>query len=244
MDVVYDWKVLAKDGADGCDDAVAAAPAREGVPFRCAVADGASESSFSGLWAELLVRAHAAGCLRARRFREDLLPLRAEWRRQVSARPLPWYAEAKVAEGAFAAFVGLAVGVRAARPWWQATALGDSCLFHVRADRLLCAFPVTTSRAFRRRPVLLATNPRGHEAGIRRTGGTWEVDDVFLLMTDALAAWFLQAHERGANPWREVLDLDTRDGPSFREWVASLRAQRALRNDDVALIRAQVADGT
>lgn len=83
--------------------------------FRCAVADGASESAFSGLWARLLVRGFGRGRLR-------LEQLRRTWQRAVGgrgggdaaagngkAKQLPWYLEKKVASGAHAALIGLAL---------------------------------------------------------------------------------------------------------------------------------------
>jgi len=243
MDIACAWRLLPKDGEETCEDAAGGAMAAEGQPFRCAVADGATETSFAGLWANLLVRAHLAGRLRANQLGDDLGPLAAQWRLQVQGRPLPWYAEAKAAQGACAAFVGLSIGAVRDRTWWQAYALGDSCLFHIRRDRMLRAFPLCASDRFGRTPVLLSTTPGRELRRLRITGGTWEVDDVFLLMTDALAGWFLRAYEQGGLPWRTLLDLDARDGMALEDWVALQRRRGDLRNDDVALLRAQVAAG-
>ena len=80
---------------------------REGDRFRFAVADGATETSFSGLWAQLLVRSFGAGTLRQAHFDASLRPARVSWRRAVSSKPLPWYAEAKVLDGAYAALLGV-----------------------------------------------------------------------------------------------------------------------------------------
>src|SRR2546422_7087812 len=75
--------------------------------FRCAVADGATETSFSGLWAQMLVRAYCKGELS--RKRQDLSRLQRNWLKFVSGRPLPWYAEEKLRSGAFSSIVGLAL---------------------------------------------------------------------------------------------------------------------------------------
>src|SRR4051812_36303138 len=72
------------------------------LPFTCAIADGATESSFSNIWAQFLaIKFVSCGgdldCL------EAAMPvLRADWRQRVSAKPLPWYAEQKIEQGAFA----------------------------------------------------------------------------------------------------------------------------------------------
>ena len=117
-------------------------------------------------------------------------------------------------------------------------AIGDSCLFQVRGDELLLAFPLTASTAFDTRPALLssdaASNARLQERVATATG-SWRSADRFYLMTDALAAWFLREHEAGGRPWHhlEVLTQDM----TFATWVDSLRQSGALRNDDVTLLR-------
>src|SRR5437867_1266359 len=66
---------------------------------RCAVADGATETSYSQSWARLLVWAFANDHL-VGPGREELNALRRLWRRWVRRRlraPLPWYAEQKAA---------------------------------------------------------------------------------------------------------------------------------------------------
>src|SRR5262245_58112070 len=79
---------------------------REAARFRCAIADGATETSFSGLWANQLVREYCRQTS-VKQFVGSLPRLRQEWQWQVSAKPLPWYAEEKARSGAFAAFLGL-----------------------------------------------------------------------------------------------------------------------------------------
>ncbi len=70
--------------------------------FRCAVADGASESAFANIWAELLVRGFGHRRL-------NVAELRNHWKQEVKGRPLPWFLEKKVGRGAFAAFIGLSL---------------------------------------------------------------------------------------------------------------------------------------
>ena len=60
--------------------------------FRVAVADGATETSFSGLWAKLLVRSYAEGRLLPEGFAASLVKLQARWRSAITRKPLPWYA--------------------------------------------------------------------------------------------------------------------------------------------------------
>ena len=102
--------------------------------YRYAIADGATETSFSGLWARLLVEAHGEGKIGIVSDQQILEPLQQRWTAVVCERPLPWYAEEKAQQGAFAAFLGLRLTCPGRRSpgRWRAMAMGDSCLFQLR----------------------------------------------------------------------------------------------------------------
>jgi hypothetical protein len=225
-----------KDGhtEDECEDAWAADPAAG----RFAVADGASESAFAGLWARLL----AEGFLSASRPRDLpgwLSDVRRRWSAEVMDLELPWYAEIKRQEGAFATFLGLHVPPEEAAPScrWHALAIGDSCLVRVRKDRRVRAFPLRGSSDFGNQPLLLGSWP-SPVPSFRRCSGTLRPGDRLLLMTDALAQWFLNSHEQGEQPWEAVAMLLSADRPeaAFADWVGELRKEGALHNDDVTLL--------
>lgn len=215
---------------------VAASRPDPAVPFRCAVADGATEASFSGLWARLLTTACGSGLLPAtgEGWQHSLPALRAAWLRSVRRRPLPWYAEAKLEAGAFAA---LCTAAFHSDGRWTAAAVGDSCLFHVRDGQLLTAFPLDRAASFGSRPWLLSSVDRaadGLEGRIRVAAGSWAPGDTAFLMTDALACWFLAEAEAGGQPWAALAAL--RPGAAFADWIGRLRAARRIRNDDVTLL--------
>lgn len=226
--------------ADEYEDAYAADP----DAGRFAVADGASESSFASLWAQLLVEEFVHPASRRDSPNGWLAPLRQRWEAEVDGRPLPWYAEAKRAEGAFATFLGLALRRAAGHGrggHWRALAIGDSCFFQVRANRLVRAFPLTGAEDFGNRPDLLCSRARANhrlKPRRRRAQGRWQAGDCFFLATDALAEWFLRRHEEGLKPW-QMLEAGLR-GPSaeaaFAAWVEERRSGQALRNDDVTLL--------
>ncbi len=209
--------------------------------WRGAVADGATEAAFTGIWAKILARADGAGELCAESFWTDLQPLRQQWVRAVTkvtaGKPLPWYLEEKRRSGAFAALAGLALH----DGWWSAVALGDCCVFQLRAGELQYAFPLRRSQDFGSRPALVPTNPaREDRRALRVTTGEWRRGDMFLLMSDALAAWFLRGVEQGEPRWPlpEALEasVEAERTPAFAEWIAGLRDAHALRNDDVTLV--------
>jgi len=218
--------------------------------FRCAVADGATETSFSGMWAKQLVRAFCS-CTPDALILTALPALQQRWLTTVQRRPLPWYAEEKVRSGAFAALLGLVL-VDSTEPGgpgqWRATALGDSCLVHMRNETILARFPVQDAASFTNQPHLLSSNPSYNERAAKHlvtTGDGWCSGDTFYLMTDALAHWFLSEAEAGRQPWAVLRDLDTKDqSKPFADFVADLRQTKSMRNDDVTLLRVEVwADG-
>jgi hypothetical protein len=219
------------------EDAIAVS-AHDGFPHRFAVADGASESSFARLWAELLVRSYADGLLMACALPDGLQPIQSCWRDEVASRPLPWYAAEKARSGAFAALAGLTLN---ADGTWQALASGDCCVMHVRADRLQRSFPLESAAAFDNRPRLLSSNPErnaGLHTAVAVTVGRWQPGDSFLLASDALAAYLLRrVVDEGRTVGRAI---PFRRPHTFRRWADSRRAERALRNDDLSLLRVQL----
>jgi len=209
-----------------------------GLPRRLAVADGATESSFARLWATLLAGAYVDGELSPESLVEQLQPLQQRWSVEVAAKPLSWYASEKARNGAFAALAGLTLCPNGT---WQAVAVGDCCVLHLRDGLLLRSFPLEHAAAFDNRPKLLSSNPernQGLRESIRATCGHWQPGDSFLLMSDALAAYVLRRVVGGGDPAGVVLPF--RRPHVFRRWVEARRADRSLRNDDVSLLRVRV----
>ena len=210
--------------------------------FNCAIADGATESSYARIWAKQL--AHAAGMRHPSdeaALRERVKPLQKQWAGYVAQRiqkhALPWFVEEKANSGAFAALLSLEVS---AAQTWRAMAVGDCCVVHVRLDQIQQAFPLTCAADFTQRPYLLSSQPARNSllhAHVRTAQGEWQAGDVFLLMTDALSQWCLAEAEAGGRPWEALLQFAPHDSIGFEAWLATLRAARAIRNDDVTLLR-------
>ena len=219
-----------------CEDASAADP----DAARFAVADGASESAFAGEWALLLAEAYVADPPGSDGWPAWLAPVRKRWLARVGGRAMPWYLEEKFDAGAFATLLGVELRRgRGGAVAWRAAAVGDSCLFQVRGDKLVRSFPLTSAAEFGSRPALLGSRggPPAGSPPARREGEA-RPGDSLLLMTDALAQWFLAEAEAGGKPWRELPAL--RDEGGFAEWVEARRAAGALRNDDVTLLTIRV----
>ncbi len=205
--------------------------------FRCAVADGATETSFSGLWAKILCDAYVAG-------QTSLEELQKQWLEQVSSQELPWYAEQKLESGAYAAFVCLTLYQAEKSVIWKAKAIGDSCLFHIRGDQLLKSFPIDTWQDFNNSPLLMASRADRNEealAGVKVLEGQCEGGDVFLLMSDAISNWFLRRHHEHGDAVKLLEEVSNQE--DLEKLCKQERGQRDgdgrafMPNDDVTLVR-------
>ena len=224
---------------DEYEDAWAAEPGRG----RFAVADGASETSFAGRWAQLLTE----GFLTAPRptdLADWLAEPRRRWSSEVMGLQLPWYAEMKRDQGAFATLLGL--GVRppsGGRPGkWRAVAVGDSCLVRVRPDGAIRSFPMRKSSDFGNQPRLIGSRG-GPALEPDYASGSLSPGDRLLLMTDSLAQWLLHAHEQGGRPWDDVGAVLSAPQPddAFAAWMEALRGPDGMRNDDVTLLAIELS---
>ncbi|MEV0677732.1 protein phosphatase 2C domain-containing protein [Actinosynnema sp. NPDC050436] len=245
-----------------CEDAHSVLPDRAADdwhtgPVVAAVADGASESLLAGEWAALLAAsvvgaAHAGDeVLHDRdRFAAALVDAGRAWRewlvgyvaqREAGGRPIAWYEQPKLDRGPHSTVLAARFATTASGTTpWAAAALGDSCLFHVRDERLLRAFPVEASAAFDNSPGLVNAFTEDRELFARhaRTAcGEAEQGDQFFLCTDAIAAWFLRATERGERPWRVLCEFTPHgDLDGFGAWLRKVRDEGEMRNDDVTVV--------
>ena len=202
--------------------------------FRAAIADGASASLMAGEWAELLATEYCKANDNSDFDGATVFRLADRWRQRVAAEPLPWYAQAKAALGAFATLAGVTVH---AGGRWDALTAGDSCVFQVRDGALVAAHPIDRANDFGRVPILLGTAGVDPAGSLQGRAGSYEPGDHLYLMTDALAAWALGEIEGGRDPWNWLAALETDVNPlPFARWIADRRGAGRLENDDVCLL--------
>lgn len=210
---------------------------------RYALADGASESCFAGLWARLLVEdfaKHTGSYVHS--WPASVPSVQVLWDADVRSRRLPWHAERGVGQGAFGAFLGVVLRTASdASAWWQAIAVGDACVMHTRDEALLRAFPLDHSEQFGNDPSLVGSRMALEDIDKRVqiwADGHGQPRDRLWMMTDALAQWCLAEHEKGGNPWREMgsLVIPSEGDNGFASWIERLRDGGRLRNDDVTLL--------
>jgi len=206
----------------------AAASSPERLPLHAAVADGATESAYARRWAQILAAGWVEHAPRAPDELVQAVPAwRQSWQRDASekTRGQPWYAVAKIEQGAFAALLGLTLHPSGA---WHALGLGDCNLFHLRDDTVRLAWPLQDPDAFSHRPELLSSRSSPSEMTPDATQGTWTAGDTFLLASDAVAAWLLRVGPPAGR---------TLDAASFAPRIRQARGDGALRNDDATLVR-------
>ena len=216
---------------------------------RFCVADGATEAFDSRRWARLLTKHWVA--------KQNLLTreelggwaqvLGEKFERRWAKKSLPWYAEEKARDGAFAAFVGLAFLSSSEGLAWQMVALGDSCLIHKRQGVLVKALPLSDPSAFGFHPILLPSKVVKQQDIVDHfiiTTGQAQPGDVFFLFSDAIAAWYLQEamaeNSSRATEFERLVAVD--DIVGVKAVIACERRKQTLRNDDVAIVRVAVGD--
>lgn len=239
---------IAKGGnrPEECEDAFRVCYSQEvsETLARAAISDGASGAAFAGEWASILVDTFVERPLDILGLSEEALHGwlslgQEEWRLEVPWSLIPWHGEAKAKVGAFATLLGVTikrVSDNTDRFQFETMAVGDSCLFVIRDDRLSFSFPMKESLEFDNNPSLVCSNPANAEdlwQEVQLHSGDCVAGDRLILTSDALACWFLSQCEVGETPWRTLLALE----PSqWDDWVEEQRGAGLMRNDDTTLV--------
>jgi hypothetical protein len=210
---------------------------------RFAVADGATEAIFSGLWASLLTKAWSSAelSLDSSRYEDTLASLSAQWLANVATASMPWWAEEKLRRGAFSTLAGLRITQdETNRTTWSLSAVGDSCLFLIRANQVVVKGPLTHSDQFGFSPYLIGSPRSQHEsirANLVHLEGELDPGDELVLATDALSCWFMRKLEQGYKPSELLLFLEHENADlAFTNFVNNARSSQQMRNDDVTFM--------
>ena len=211
---------------------------------RAALSDGASESAFAREWANVLADAFVSKPPDMCGLTNDsmcdwLTYAQEEWRAGIPWDRIPWHGEAKARAGSFATLLGLTVTTKTGnsrRPSWRAIAVGDSCLFVIRDDRLWLSFPLENAAQFDNSPNLVCSNPENMGdlwENVHQSDGECAPGDSFILASDALACWFLGRNAEGEKPWKTLLALNE---SGWAAWVEEQRHAGLMGNDDTTLV--------
>lgn len=220
---------------------------RGGGELAClALSDGATEAAMSRDWAKVVVGSTWRCLLEApSEPSTDVIATHAvdawlaEAREVFSAaihgRVLPWYLRAKMSrQGAFATFLGVRLTHGHGRRHWSAVACGDTCVIHVAHGCISSSFPLSSADAFTSRPSLVPSDEAfGTPVLRRRKEQPWQLGDIFVLATDAVAHWILEEAE-GNRRLRSLIHCQTIE--DFETLVAKERAAGRMKNDDSTAI--------
>lgn len=251
----YYWVSIPKDGNDEKEneDAVALMPGRHQqqlTKFRCVVADGATQASFSRLWANILVNNAIKGYLTPsiNKYENVVKQSCEEWNSDIEKLDLSWFAKEKVTRGAFSTFLWIGMNTHKSQDFanLSAVSIGDTELIIVRNEKVIHAQPLGNSNDFNSSPMLISSKNeknrdlRPNFSRVRVVPG----DDV-ILSTDALAKYLLSQYEMGINPLvtLEPLIWNEQDRYSFfKDWITTKRRARVLKNDDSTMVWIHLAN--
>jgi len=224
-------------------------------PLRLVVADGATESVYAGLWAELCADGFASLNLDTiepnpveleaapadvgesnsaadagwrQEWRDVLAARQSRWQEVVDRRAAeaPWYVTEKQRQGAFATVLALSVYRNGT---YHTVSIGD-CLLAVETEGGgRRTWPTDQPEAFTNRPALLPSRPDVPVPPVKHFSGTWVPGDRFAVATDAVAEWLL---------WTSpdvVLTGSLPDAETIRRQLHEARNAGDLRNDDLTL---------
>jgi hypothetical protein len=246
-----DWRLdvqqflLPKSGAElsECEDAI-------GInldALRFVVADGATEAFDSRSWAMQLAERWVLDeppALSVETFRAWAVAqgeaLHSSW----NGRQLSWYAEEKARSGSFAAFVGVQFELAENVARWRAVALGDCCLIQLRGGAIRQALPVSDYQSFTATPLLVPSSSSLRSVLTRTVVASdlIESGDLFLLLSDAAACWYLKlSFEREALRERFDFLLAAAQNDELARLFEAERRERRIVDDDVAILRIAVA---
>ena len=220
-------------------DALAAAP-EHGL---FAIADGVTNSDYSGEFARSLVRRWTAGAPESEQELAGWLSgAQAEWdaevRPLIAGKATAWYNRNKTWQGD-AAFVGGRLVQNGGRHQLHLTGIGDTVAFLVRGGRIVKSFPLERAAEF---SDIVKALPSVGAPLHPPMNATWEVepgDEVFM-GTDALSAWVLGETEAGRDPLPALREIGNQK--HMDRFVADARAGQlaghgAMGVDDTALLR-------
>jgi hypothetical protein len=210
---------------------------------RFAIADGATEAIFSGLWASLLTEAWSSGelLLDSSSQTGTLASLSAQWLSKVTTKSMPWWVEEKLGKGAFSTLAGLLITQDETNlTRWSLSAVGDSCFFVIRANQVIVKCPLTHSDQFGSSPYLIGSPKSQHEsigANLVLLEGVLDTGDELVLATDALSCWFMHQLEQGYKPSELLLFREHENADlAFENFVNDARSSQQMRNDDVTFM--------
>ncbi len=209
-----------------------------------AIADGASQSFYPAIWAELLVKHFCENPeINVLNWKTWLEPIQAQWLDEVRIRVetaksegKPTWIEGYNGLNAQKSATSTFIGLRFSEDKIKACIVGDSCLFVIR-NRNLQAYPLEHSEDFNDRPEYFASYSKDNHFQPRFFDINFEQsDDAYVIIaTDALSEYILKCYEQKQDVFSYLLNISSQK--LFENFVSSARHQTVnMKNDDVTLL--------
>jgi hypothetical protein len=225
-----------------------ASGAFNGENLSLAISDGASRQSYdSQYWAQVLADNFVENGTPAGPLISWLMIPQQRWQERIaSVEPIDIFEKRQMLKGAWATLLGIEIR----QYWYRIFAVGDSYAFHVRGSEIINVFPGVSAQS--KAPLLLSSSDCVYNQkitqniyerpGVFFNSGFYKSGDVILLMTDALAYFFLAKMQgRLKIPFirffqKVAMGNDARQknlGQFCENWLC----KKWLRDDDLTMLR-------
>lgn len=209
--------------------------------LQIAIADGATESLFSDIWADILVNNYVnkgADLLNSSTLESVSQKFVYTASQKVLKMPetRQWFMYEKLERGTHATLA--AVEFSSTLETVQILTVGDSCVFwcYGNADEINM-LPELTAEEFGSFPDSICHLPKtwqSLEQKVLKKEITFQNNLQMVLCTDALACWLVKELETKSSIWEELLQIS--DYSFFTDFIETLREKNSIRNDDVTLV--------
>ncbi|MEA5595734.1 protein phosphatase 2C domain-containing protein [Rivularia sp. UHCC 0363] len=214
---------------------------KNSLNLRVAVADGATESLFSDVWADILVNNYVEKGADFFQFSE-LESANQKFVQKTSQQILgmpetrQWFMYEKLERGTHATLAAVEFSSSLERV--QILTVGDSCVFwcNGNADEVNM-LPELSPEDFGSFPASichLSKTWQSLEQKIVRKEVTFQNTLQMILCTDALACWLVTKLKSQPSNWERLFQIS--DDSSFTNFIETLREQNNIRNDDVTAV--------
>ncbi|MCL5783337.1 MAG: protein phosphatase 2C domain-containing protein [Candidatus Thermoplasmatota archaeon] len=211
--------------------------------LRYAVADGASSSLFSDVWARAITETTVFG---TQDFFTDpgkfimnmIQKARLVWYEHINWQSLPWFHKNKAIAGSHSTLLGIQFQKEPSGYSYSTFAVGDTVLFKLQPDGTYESFPLSSPEQFNNTPSLVWSG-KGHPIPVNVrmippktvwASGTFNASQHLFIATDAVAKWLMEYGK-----FQEVRNL-MYDKEKLRRYFTGEINSKRMRNDDLTLV--------